>query len=116
MRPDREPHIGEYDAKTNAICGLSQILAACELGRERAQKAITECERALLPVALEHLIACRGQLGPVFLKTGQNDEIALVHQGATETLNIARTSLLLLGRAAALWLLLLGDSPGGHRQ
>jgi hypothetical protein len=25
MQRDREPHIGEYEAKTNAICGFSQI-------------------------------------------------------------------------------------------
>jgi hypothetical protein len=30
MRSDREPHIGEYDAKTNAICGFSQIPMAPE--------------------------------------------------------------------------------------
>jgi hypothetical protein len=33
MRADREPHIGEYDAKTNAICDFSQIPTASEPGR-----------------------------------------------------------------------------------
>ena len=115
MRPDRGPHIGEYRAKTNAICDFSQISAACELDRKQAQKAITECERALLPVGLEHLVACRGQLGTIFLKTPQNDEIALIHQGATEALNIARTSLLLFRRTAAL-LLLLSEGSGRNRE
>ena len=32
MRIDREPHIGEYDAKTNAICDFSQIPTASEWG------------------------------------------------------------------------------------
>jgi hypothetical protein len=27
---DREPHIGEYDAKTNAFCDFSQIPVAPE--------------------------------------------------------------------------------------
>jgi hypothetical protein len=27
MGADREPHIGEYDTKTNAICNFSQIPA-----------------------------------------------------------------------------------------
>jgi hypothetical protein len=31
MRADREPHIGEYDTKTNAICDFSQIPIASEL-------------------------------------------------------------------------------------
>ena len=33
MRMDREPHIGEYVAKTNAICDCSQIPPTPELGR-----------------------------------------------------------------------------------
>ncbi len=28
MRIDRKPHIGEYDAKTNAICDFPQIQKA----------------------------------------------------------------------------------------
>jgi hypothetical protein len=32
MRTDREPHIGEYAAKTNAICDCSQIPVTPELG------------------------------------------------------------------------------------
>jgi hypothetical protein len=30
MHIDRGPHIGEYDAKTNAICDFSQIPTAPE--------------------------------------------------------------------------------------
>jgi hypothetical protein len=33
MRADREPHIGEYDTKTNAICDFSQVPAACRMRR-----------------------------------------------------------------------------------
>ena len=33
MRNDRKPHIGEYDTKTNAICGFSQIPATPQRGR-----------------------------------------------------------------------------------
>jgi hypothetical protein len=33
MRMDREPGIGEYRAKTNAICDGSQIPAIAEPGR-----------------------------------------------------------------------------------
>jgi hypothetical protein len=33
MRTDRKPHIGEYDTKTNAIYGFSQIPATPELAR-----------------------------------------------------------------------------------
>jgi hypothetical protein len=33
MRMDREPHIGEYVAKTNAICDCSQIPPTPEAGR-----------------------------------------------------------------------------------
>src|SRR5882724_7505461 len=72
-------------------------------------------ERALLPVVLEHRIADGGQLGPIFLKTGQNDEVALVDHGATEALNVSRASLLLFRRAAAL-MLLLGEGSGRNRE
>jgi hypothetical protein len=113
MRMDREPHIGEYDAKTNAICYFSRfpgrgVKPITAYGASRRYAA------ALLTVGFQHLIAGRGQLGPIFLKTPQNGEIALIDHGTTEALNIARTSLLLFGRTAAL-LLLLGDGPGGHR-
>jgi len=33
MRADRRPHIGEYDTKTNAFCGFSQIPIAPKSGR-----------------------------------------------------------------------------------
>jgi hypothetical protein len=110
---DREPHIGEYDAKTNAICDFAHLPAATDQAETRPATARAGQEAALLPVGLEHLIAGRGQFGPIFLKTRQNDEITLIHHGTTEALNIARTSLLFFGRAAAL--LLLGDGSGGHR-
>jgi hypothetical protein len=33
MHTDREPHIGEYDTKTNAICDFSQIAAMPQISR-----------------------------------------------------------------------------------
>ena len=115
MRADREPHIGEYRAKTNAIYNFPYTPRAPDRAYERLPAADGGYKRALLPVVLEHLIANGGQLGPIFLKTGQNDEIALVDHGATEALNVSRASLLLFGRAAAL-LLLLGEGSGGNRE
>src|SRR5471032_1533628 len=108
MRRDREPHIGEYDTKTNAICDFPLIPMAsgsCEIGPAMAP---------LLPVAHQHLIASLGQLGAILLQAGQDDEVALIDHRAAETLNVARTGFLLLRRAAAL--LLLGDRSGGNRE
>jgi uncharacterized damage-inducible protein DinB len=114
MRRDREPHIGEYDAKTNAICDFSQIPNLSELGQEPACSGDRGMRvLLLLPVVFQHLIAGRGQLGTILLQASQNGEVALIYHGATEALNVARTSRLLLRSAAAL--LLLGDGPGGHR-
>jgi hypothetical protein len=42
---DREPHIGEYVAKTNAICDCSQIPAA----PESSQKQACNDDRRMLP-------------------------------------------------------------------
>src|SRR5665213_1966397 len=67
----------------------------------------------LLPVAHQDLIAGRAQLGTILLQAGQNDEVALIHEGAAKFLDIARTSLLLLLRAAVP---LLRESAGGDRQ
>ena len=66
----------------------------------------------LLPVVFQHLIAGRGQLGTMFLKAGQNGEVALIDHRAAEALNVARTGRLFLRRAATL---LLGDGAGGNR-
>ena len=57
-------------------------------------------DRPLLPVADQHGAARRRQLWTIFLEAGQNGKIALIHQLAAETLHVARTSLLLLIRAA----------------
>src|SRR5712671_5501625 len=54
----------------------------------------------LLPVVDQHLTTGCGQLWTIFLKTSQNGEIALIHQLAAETLDIARAGLLLLLCAA----------------
>jgi hypothetical protein len=114
MPRDREPHIGEYDAKTNAICDFSQFPTVSELGQEPARSGDSGMRvLLLLPVVFQHLIAGRGQLGTILLQASQNGEVALIYHGTAEALNIARTSRLLLRRAAAL--LLLGAGSGGHR-
>jgi hypothetical protein len=110
---DREPHIGEYDGKTNAICDFSRIPRPPNQARKRA------CGRnygmpvvLLLPMVFQHLITSLGYFGTMLLKAGQNGEIALIDHRAAVALNVARTSRLLLRRAAAL---LLGDGTGGNR-
>ena len=57
---------------------------------------------ALLPVVFQHLIAGLGYLGTILLQARQNGEIALIDHRAAEALHVARASLLLLRRAAAL--------------
>src|SRR5207302_4486468 len=76
------------------------------------RRGLREASAALLPVVFQHLIAGRGQLGTMFLKAGQNGEVALLDHRAAEALNVARTSRLFLRRAAAL---LLCDGAGGNR-
>ena len=106
-------HIGEYDAKTNAICDFSQTPSAPQTGPERACTGGSPMRMLLLlPVVFQHLITGRGQLGTILLKARQNGEVALIYHRAAEALNIARTSCLLLRRAAAL---LLRDRAGGNR-
>lgn len=63
----------------------------------------------LLPVAGQHLAAGFGQLRTILLQACENDEIALVHELPAITRDIARASLLLVWRAAAL---LLGNGAG----
>jgi hypothetical protein len=49
-----------------------------------------------LAVIGEYLSASLGQLGTILLETGQNSEIALVHQLAAVARNVPRASLLFL--------------------
>ena len=107
MRMDREPHIGEYASKTNAICE-DRLIPAAPLWRRPARDG-GGFSRGLLPVVLQHLVAGFTQLGTILLQAGQNGEIALIDHGAAKTLNVAGTSLLLLRGAAAL---LLSDGTG----
>jgi hypothetical protein len=62
MQADREPHIGEYEAKTNAICDFQQIPAASESADNRPASCgfLPTLALPLLSVILQHLIACRG--------------------------------------------------------
>jgi len=108
---DREPHIGEYVVKTNAIGDCQQIPIASGLRRRQACGGDYRM-LSLLPVVLQHHTAWPTQLRTILLKASQNGEFALIDQRATEALNVAGAGLLLLGRAAAL---LLGDGTGGNR-
>jgi hypothetical protein len=65
----------------------------------------------LLTVVGQHLAAGFGQLRTILLKARQNDEVALIHQRAAKTRDIARARFLLIGRATAL----LGDGAGRNR-
>ena len=76
---------------------------ASELGRITGLQRRHRRKRALLlAVVFQHLIAGLGQFGTVLLKARQNGEIALIDHRTAEALNVARTGLLLLRRAAAL--------------
>jgi hypothetical protein len=107
MRTDREPHIGEYAAKTNAIRDGSQARAA-----PRIHPVTARC--GLLVVVLEHLIAGLGYLRAVLLQASQDGEVALINHGAAVALDIARTGRLFLRGAAALRRLLLGYRTAGN--
>ena len=114
MRIDRGPHIGEYGAKTNAICDFSQIPTGSNGTRHAPAAAMyAAAGPSLLAVVFQHLIAGLGQLGTVLLQAGQNGEVALIDDRTAEALNVARTGRLLFRRAAAL--LLLGDGAGRNR-
>src|SRR5882672_10547028 len=53
-------------------------------------------DRSLLPVADQHIAARGGKLWTIFLEAGQNGKIALIHQLAAVTLDVALACLLLL--------------------
>src|ERR1700732_1097266 len=57
-------------------------------------------DRSLLPVADQHVAAGRRELWTIFLEAGQNGQVALIHQLATETVDGGRASLLPLVRCA----------------
>jgi hypothetical protein len=114
MPTGRDPHIGEYVAKTNAVSGRSHTPTGQIKPMNGPQRQLSNANAALLPVVFQHLIAGRTQLGTMLLKASQNREVALIDHRTAEALNVARTSRLLLWCAAAL--LLLGDGCGGNRQ
>ena len=76
------------------------------------KQRLPDASALLLAVVFQDLIAGQGQPGTVFLKARQNGEIALIHQGAAKTLDVAGARLLLFRRAAAL---LLGKGAGRNR-
>ena len=104
---DREPHIGEYAAKTNAIWGHRPMppRPANDAGNGPCA-TVNRCGRGLLPVAFQHLVAGRRDLRTILLQAGQDGEIALIDHRAAEALHVTGASLLLLRRSAAL---LLGE-------
>src|SRR5712672_2402343 len=53
-------------------------------------------DRSLLPVADQNVAARGGKLWTIFLEASQNGKIALIHQLAAKTLDVARACLLLL--------------------
>src|SRR5258705_12042281 len=53
-------------------------------------------DRSLLPVADQNVAARGGKLWTIFLEASQNGKIALIHQLASKTLDVARACLLLL--------------------
>src|SRR5258706_5641835 len=57
-------------------------------------------DRSLLTVADQHVAARGRKLWTIFLEASQNGKIALIHQLAAETLDVAGASLLLLVCAA----------------
>jgi len=96
MRNDREPHIGEYDAKTNAICEFSHTPTVRIRPTIGLQRQLSDASAVLLVVVFQHLRACRGQLGTILLQASQNGEVALIDHRAAVALDIARAGLLLL--------------------
>jgi hypothetical protein len=82
---------------------VSQTLAVSYEAEKRPAAAIARFEaQPLLPVGLQDLIAGHRQLWTILLKAGKNGEIALINHWTAIALNVARTSRLLLRRAAAL--------------
>ena len=108
----RQPHIGEYVTKTNAIRAHRRRPAAPWNGRRRAFEE--GFLRLLLTVIGQDLITSLGELGAILLQAVQNDEVGVVHHCTAEFLDVVSAGLLLLRRSAAL--LLLGDGPAGDRQ
>jgi hypothetical protein len=109
----RKPHIGEYANKTN-VPPIARTRCRGQIKPLQApQRRLLDVRAVLLSVVSQHLIAGLGQFWTMLLKASQNREVALIDQRAAKALDIARASLLLVWRAAAL---LLGDGPGGHRQ
>src|SRR5580658_8729841 len=99
---------GKSRTSYRGIAGQNQCCRDRPTASGASQSSAGGCGRQmrsiLLPVVLQHLIACFADLGTIFLEAGQNGEIALIDQLAAEALNISGTSFLLFRRAAALLL------------
>ena len=108
----RQPHIGEYVTKTNAIRAHRRRPAAPWSGRRRAFEE--GFLGLLLTVTDKDLIAGLGQLGAKLLQAAENGEVAIVHYRPAVSLNVRGTGPVLLGRSAVL--LLLGHRSGRDRQ
>src|SRR6266480_4765113 len=88
-RMDREPHIGEYDTKTNAICDLAHFRLSEVSHIAGPPRRRSDAGAVLLIVVLQHLGACRAQLGTILLKARQDGEVTLIDHRAAVTLDIA---------------------------
>src|SRR5882724_8976531 len=91
MRGYREPHIGEYAAKTNAIWACQPLPSRPHSTQKWPSAELTDESRGLLPVVLENLVAGRTYLGTMFLEAGQDGEIALVDHRTAVLLDVAGT-------------------------
>ena len=106
------PHIGEYAAKTNAIWARSRMRPAPALTAGIGLITTIRCERGLLPVVFQHLIAGGGDLGAILLQAGEDGEVALIDHRTAKALHVAGASLLFFRRSAAL---LLGEGIRRNR-
>jgi hypothetical protein len=78
--------------------------------------AARRLKTGLLAVADQNGVTGLGDFRAVLLQAGQNDEIALIHDLATELLHVARTGSLFLRGAAALGLLREGAGRRCHQE
>jgi hypothetical protein len=97
---------GTLDVPTQSISRFGQREGLVTIGLKLCSEKISvhapNCRLIwlLLAVVDQHLTTGHGQFLTIILETSQNGEIALIHQLAAETLDIARAGLLLLLCAA----------------
>ena len=93
---------GTLDVPTQSISRFGQREGLVTIGLKLCSEKISvhapNCRLIwlLLAVVDQHLTTGHGQFLTIILETSQNGEIALIHQLAAETLDIARAGLLVL--------------------